>query len=175
MSRIITITLLGALLLGPALPAHAVAPAESVRAAGNWGIGIGGGTAVSGFSGKYFLTNGTALQAIVGGVGHVAHDFGTDDDFGTTALGVDIDFLVEMPTITTVADVFELGWAIGAGAWTWIPDPFWLGINGVLGIEFNFIPIPLDVVLEYRPAIRVVPEVGMALWDFGVHVRFYFH
>jgi hypothetical protein len=168
MNRIIALALVGVGLLGPALPAHAVAPADSVRAAGHWGIGLGGGTAVSGVSFKYFLTNGTALQAIVGAAG-----YGNPDDFDS-ALGVDIDFLIEMPTITTAADVFELGWAIGVGGWTWIPDPFWLGINGVLGLEFNFIPIPLDLVLEYRPAIRVVPDVGTDLYDFGGHIRFYF-
>jgi hypothetical protein len=168
MIRSITLALLGAGLLGLAQPAHAIEPAESIRAGGHWGIGLGGGTAVSGLSFKYFLTNGTALQVIAGGAGY------SNSDFGTTALGVDIDFLIEMPTITTAGDVFELGWALGLGGWTWIPDPFWLGANGVVGLEFNFIPVPLDLVLEYRPAIRLVPDVGVELVDFGGHVRFYF-
>jgi len=169
MIRHLALALLCAGLWGTTTPAHAVAPAETVRAAGNWGVGLGGGTAVGGISGKVFFSKGTALQGVVGGAGY------TNPDFGTTALGVDIDFLVEMPVITTVEEAFELAWAIGAGGWTWIPDPFWLGVNGVLGLEFNFIPIPLDLVLEDRPAIRVVPDVGAELVDFGGHVRFYFH
>jgi hypothetical protein len=148
--------------------AHALAPAETIRASGSFGIGVGGGTAVGGLSLKYFPTTDTSFQVVVGGAGYA------NNDFGDTALGVDLDFLLELPTLATAQDLFELGWEAGLGAWTWIGDPFWLGVNGAAGLQLNFLPVPIDLVLEWRPAIRIVPDIGVELVDFGGHLRFYF-
>jgi len=168
MTRSALVALLALGSLGLSAPAHAIAPADTIRSAGNFGIGVGGGTAVSGLSMKYLLSTDTSLQAVVGGAGYA------NDDFGNTAIGVDLDFLLELPTLTTIDGLFELGWEAGLGAWTWIGDPFWLGVNGAAGIQFNFQPVPIDLVLEWRPAVRVVPDVGVELVDFGGHLRFYF-
>ena len=148
--------------------AHALEPASNVRSA-KWGVGLGGGNTVSGVSAKFNLGSGTALQLVAGGAGY------SNADFGSTALGVNLDFLLERPTITTFDGAFDLNWEAGVGGWTWIGDPFWFGVNGVLGLQFDLIPIPLDIVLEYRPAIRVIPDVGVQVVDFGAHVRFYFN
>jgi len=99
MNRTVALVLACAGLWAMAPNAHAVAPADTVRAAGNWGVGLGGGTAVGGISGKLFLSKGTALQGVVGGAGY------TNPDFGTTALGVDIDFLLEMRANTDWQDI----------------------------------------------------------------------
>ncbi len=148
--------------------AWAVEPAPAVRGGGHFGIGFGGGTAVSGISGKYFLADAMALQFVVGGAGYGRDDF-------DSSLGVDVDVLWEMPALAHAAGAFELGWSAGVGGWAWVGDPFWLGANGIVGLEFNLEPIPLDIVLEYRPALRVVPDgLGFDLVDFGGHVRFYF-
>lgn len=155
-------------LLALAPSAQALEPASTVRSA-KWGVGLGGGTAASGISAKFNLGTGASLQLVAGGAGYA------NNDFGSTALGVNLDFLLELPTITTVDGVFDLNWEAGIGGWAWIGDPFWFGANGVLGLQFNLIPIPLDIVLEYRPALRVIPDIGVEVVDFGAHVRFYFN
>ena len=74
-------------------------------------------------------------------------------------------------------DVMELGWCVGPGVWLGVGNSFWLGVNGTLGLEFNFIPVPIDLVLEYKPALKLVDSdsgVGFNPVSFGGHVRIYF-
>ena len=54
-----------------------------------------------------------------------------------------------------------------------IVDAIKLGVNGVAGLEFNFNPVPIDLVIEYRPGIHIIPNVDPDLIGFGAHVRVY--
>lgn len=155
-----------ALLLAVAL-ASAVELADEPGDPGSLGLGVGGGTAVSGLSGKLPLSGGLAVQAVVGGAGY-------SHDYGRSALGVDVDVLWEMPELVRAEEGVALAWSLGAGGWTWVGAPFWLGANGVLGLELRVLPVPLDLVLEWRPSLRLVPEVGVELVDFGGHLRIWF-
>lgn len=85
-----------------------------------------------------------------------------------------MDVLWELPPLGTAGEAFELGWAVGIGGWTWVGDRFWVGANGVLGLELNLLPIPLDIGIEYRPSLRFAPDVECEVFDLGGHVRFYF-
>jgi hypothetical protein len=179
MHKLLLIATLGSTLL--ATPAFAASPSK-----GNFGIGVGGGTGTTGISMKYYLSDASALQGVVGvwGVGRYEHD----------GLGLSADYLFEMPAFAT-SEVVDVGWNVGPGLWlaansygynSYAHDPYWhdsdwhesdrllVGASGVLGLEFLIQPIPLDIVLEYRPSVMVVPGLGFDLVSFDGHVRFYF-
>ncbi len=147
------------LMLAP-LTASAGTPIQS---GGNFGLGLGGGTHVSGLSGKYFFGNDLAGQAVVGW-------WGAGRDGG--GLGVSGDLLFEMkPLVST--DPVDIAWNIGPGVNVGVGDATWLGVNGVLGLEFNFKPVPIDLVLEYRPGLQVIQDLNPDLIGFGAHIRVY--
>jgi hypothetical protein len=145
-----------------ASPAHAVAP----RNGATFGIGLGAGFGVSGISGKYWLGEKNAFQGVIGGWG-----FGrTGSSLG---LGLGLDYLWEMPTITQAGPML-LGWNLGVGGTLGIATPLSAGVSGVAGLEFNFQPVPIDVTIEYRPGLFLAPVIGADLVNFSGHVRYHF-
>jgi hypothetical protein len=163
------------------------AAAEQIRTPGRFGLGIGSTTLSNGLSAKYFMSRADALQFGLGelgccGIRHRWHGF--DDG---VALG--IDYLREMPDITRAGDAFYLAWnfggGLGIGFWDHdhfddIDDDFdddggvAVAATFVLGLEFDFIPIPLDIVLEWRPGFLLVPDFDFDAVDFTAHIRVYF-
>ncbi|TNE86265.1 MAG: hypothetical protein EP330_21220 [Deltaproteobacteria bacterium] len=150
-----------------ALASSTAAAGEPIRSSGNFGLGIGSGTHSSGLSMKYYAADNHAFQGVVGwwGLGR-----GADND----GIGASFDYLIEGPALAH-GDGLEIGWNIGPGVNTVITDNKGaaLGVNGVLGLEFNIDPVPLDVVLEYRPGLRVVPDLEADFVGFGAHIRVY--
>lgn len=142
------------------------------RQPGKLGLGLGGGTRTSGLSAKYTVDKAFSVQGVVG------VDPGRWGDQGGT-LAVSADALVEMPAIYTVEEL-EIAWAIGAGPYLAVGNNFWLGASGVLGLEFNIQPIPLEFTLEWRPTIELVgprPDgrtSGIYPFGFGGHIRWWF-
>jgi hypothetical protein len=173
---------LAALLLAVALTGG-VAQAEPIRTPGRFGLGIGMGTLANGLSAKYFIDRKNALQFNLGEFGgrgykHRYRKFG--------GIGFSVDYLFEMPTIATAGRAFELNWNLGAGLGIGFDDDdyvhkddryndyFAMAAAFVLGLEFDFIPIPLDIVLEFRPSLLLVPYVDLDPVDFTAHIRVYF-
>ncbi len=149
------------------LLSNAAVAGSPVRSGGNFGIGVGGGYWLNGLSMKYFMSDGAALQGVIGGYGY---GFGHDEYGG---LGLSGDYLWEMPALTN-NEAFELGWNAGLGPSVGVGDNwFALGVHGTLGLEFNFNPVPIDLVLEYKPGLVIVPGVGADLWNFGGQIRIY--
>lgn len=153
------------------------AVAKPIRTPGRFGLGIGSGTIANGLSAKYFAAKDHALQFNAGtfGGGGIKHRWNRFHGFGFSA-----DYLFEMPTIATAGRAFDLGWNIGAGVGLGLDDNdtrddfFALAASFVLGLEFNFIPVPLDIVLEFRPGLLIVPDVDFDPVDFTAHIRVYF-
>ncbi|MEM6532117.1 MAG: hypothetical protein AAF654_05805 [Myxococcota bacterium] len=145
--------------------------AESeVRQAERFGIGLGAGYA-SGVSMKYFLSDVTSIQGTVGALG-------TFDENDGDGIAVGADFLLEMPAFFTHTDI-ELAWHIGAGAGIGIVDEplddgLTFSVQGVVGVQVNLVPIPLDVAIEYRPELRIIEDPEFDLVELGAHVRYYF-
>jgi hypothetical protein len=134
---------------------------------------VGGGTGVSGLSGKYWLGDHNAFQGIVGtyGAGHY-HDYYGHAYY--TGLGVGLDYLYEMPAFAETEPVV-FGWNLGFGGSLGLNDDVtFVGAAFVLGLEANFQPAPFDLVLEYRPGLMIVPGVGADLVNFTGQLRFYF-
>lgn len=130
---------------------------------GPFGIGLGGGTGPSGLSMKYH-TGGTALQGVIGwgGVG---------DDGGY--LAVSADFLLEQPEFAG-GQGLSLAWNYGLGANVGVGDALALGVSAIAGLEFNIQPVPIDIVLEIRPGISLLPGFDVSLLNGGGHIRYYF-
>ena len=157
LAPLVPLALLGFLVL----PSVAQA-ASPVRSQGNFGIGLGSGYLHSGLSMKYFAGDSYSLQGVIGTYGYDG------------SLGFSGDYLFEMPTILGDNSGLELGWAIGGGPAIGLGDNFLaLGGHGVIGLEFNIQPVPIDIVLEYKPGFVVYPNVEMHLYNFAGHVRFY--
>jgi hypothetical protein len=134
----------------------------------SFGIGLGGGTGVSGLSLK--IPGQTAIQATLG-----------IDPYG---IGLGLDGLLEMPEIASAPGLVGIAWNLGVGGTVVLWDgPFGrgggigLGLSGIAGLEFNFdlLPtLPFDIVLEYRPSLWVIPGVDLDLIRFTGHIRVYF-
>ena len=154
-------TALALLCLTFAPAAHAEAPVQS---AGNLGLGLGAGTHVSGISAKYFMGSDFALQGVVGW-------WGAGREYG--GIGVSADLLWEQRPLFQ-ADALDIAWNIGPGVnLAAANNALGLGVGGVLGLEFNIHPFPMDIVLEYRPGISVIPDLQADLIGFGGHIRVY--
>jgi len=157
-----TRAVLAILALAVSSPAFAGA---SHRTGGSTGVGLGGGTTGGGISVKHFLSDKTAVQGVAG----IA-------DLGGEGLQLSADYLLEQPVFGS-ADVVDVAWNVGAGAGIGLSssgDDLGLGVSGVAGLEFAFVPVPLDLVLEYRPTLALVPGVGLELIDFTGHLRWFF-
>ncbi len=147
------------LLVSTSSTAFADAP---IRQGGNFGIGLGNGTSATGLSAKYFLSGSQALQGTLGV--HLGGDY----------LGVGADYLWEMPEFVQSSPA-NLGWNLGAGAGLGLGSGIYFGASFIAGLEFNFNPVPIDLVLEYRPTVNIISGGDLIdLVDFSGHVRFYF-
>ncbi len=113
---------------------------------------------------KHFLTKGTAVQGVVGAYG----------GWEGGGLGLNADYLIERPPIAS-GEVIDLAWNFGAGAGVGIHDnSAAVAVSGVLGLEFAFVPAPIDLVIEYRPTLGVVPGIGVDLINATGHLRWFF-
>ncbi len=149
--------------------------ARPVRSAGSFGLGLGAGTVANGLSFKYYFGAAGSLQMNVGAWG----GGGSKGRFTRFKGGaVSVDYLYEMPVIARSRNVFVLAWnmgvGLGAGSSGFGDDDAGLAAAFVAGLEFLFVKVPIDLVIEFRPAILVVPEVGFDPIDFTAHVRYYF-
>ena len=163
-----------------ASPADAWARSGAVRQAGNWGVGLGSGTLASFLSVKHFASADTAYQFNVG-----FHR--TNRRIYGDAIALGFDYLLEQPSITG-SGAFELAWNVGPGLSLGLSDSpyrtYWIvGVSGVVGLEFLFNMIPIDVVIEYRPSLfffnnnfndRGRDGFAFDLVEFGAHIRYFF-
>ena len=135
---------------------------------GTFGIGIGGGTISTGLSLKYYTGSSFALQGNVGLLGSGR------DRFAGQGIAVSVDGLLEQSSLYR-NQYFSLDWNFGLGGGVGVlSDTLILAAAGVIGLEFNFIPIPIDFVVEYRPTLQILNDVNLDPIDFSGHVRFYF-
>ncbi len=151
-----------------------------IKQAGNFGIGLGTGTTAAPISMKYFLSSVFSIQGNVGwwrGPVHCSRyyrDHYHRCGFYRDALGVSVDLLIEGGPLVGNSDV-SLDWEIGGGAGIGVGDNlFGLAVAFVAGLQLNIHALPIDLVLEYRPHVSLVPGVGFEFIDFTGHVRYYF-
>jgi hypothetical protein len=153
-----------AISFGSAANAHAELP-------GTLGVGLGEGTLASGISGKA-NSGGIVYQGVIGSVrGRGYHDrYGYRHHSG---LGLSLDALVSRGNIVA-GQLLALDWSAGFGGGVgFAHDDVAFAMAAVAGLEFNFRPIPLDVAIEARPNILIVPDVDFD-FDITAHIRIWF-
>jgi hypothetical protein len=155
-----------------------------IKQAGNFGIGLGVGTTAAPISGKYFLDSTLSIQGNVGwwrgwwgGCGRYNRRNNRYDYCGgytRDALGLGADLLYEGGTLAGNESV-TLDWEIGGGAGIGVGNrTFGLAAAFVAGLQLNIHALPIDLVLEYRPGLYLVPYFAFSWFDFTGHVRYYF-
>jgi hypothetical protein len=81
-----------------------------------------------------------------------------------------------MPPLATT-QYFHLDWNFGLGGGVGVPTSGGtpgVAVAGIAGLEFDFTKIPFDLTIEYRPAVGLLPGVGIGLIGFTAHLRVWF-
>lgn len=157
MKRIVPL-LLGLSLL--AVPAVSNATTNEFAQTGRFGLGLGGGALTSGLSGKLFLGEAFAAQAVVG----------TWWGFG---LSINVDAIFEMQSIFS-NDAVNLNWNVGAGAGTVLGTSTGLAISALAGLSLQLKEFPIELVGEFRPTFLIGSAWNTLYWGGGGHIRYFF-
>jgi hypothetical protein len=74
-----------------------------------------------------------------------------------------------------------LQWYYGGGGtigtYKWKPsdeNDVYLSADGVLGLDYKFAEAPINVALDWKPAIEITPNTGFDAEGFGLSIRFTF-
>ena len=110
--------------------------------------------------------NNVAIDAVFGHKGNRIH---ADVSFGD---GVGIEALFDFVMKPVQGEAFY--YYIGIGAFSWIGDPFRLGVSGELGLEYRFNKVPIALGIDWRPALRLIDETKFHAGRFGLNIRFVF-
>ena len=134
----------------------------------NTGIGIRGGL-FNGLTAKHFIANNTALEGILwvrwGG-------------FNITGLYEIHDQAFNTP---------RLNWYYGFGGhigfWEGNKNHPWfdddesytlIGIDGIIGIEYNIEPIPFNISLDWKPGFNIIGDAGFWGDELAFSIRYIF-
>jgi hypothetical protein len=93
-----------------------------------------------------------------------------DVSFGN-GVGVDVlwDFLYRPFSIEGEG----FNWYVGAGPSLFIDDPFYFGVSGEVGIEYQF-KFPMVIGIDWRPTFWIVENTDFHAGGFGANVRYVF-
>ena len=128
-----------------------------------------------------FISNAQELGVRFGNIsgGNVAIDgiFSTgefskihaDVSFGN---GVGIDVLWDFLYRPINGEAFK--WYVGAGPYTFIGDPFQLGVIAEIGLDYHFNKVPISISADWRPFFRIIDNTDFGAEGFGVNVRYVF-
>ena len=104
---------------------------------------------------KYFMTEQHALEGLI--------SFGSR--FGIGAL-----YEVHKPTTAT-----GLSWFFGGGAYIGFEDSnTYFGPTGIIGLDYKFTNIPLNLSLDWKPELDIIPDINFVPDAFAISARFTF-
>ena len=105
------------------------------------------------FSAKYFITNRSAIEGLI--------SFG--NRFG-------IGGLLEIhKTFSTQG----LTWFWGGGAYIGFQDNnSYVGPTGIIGLDYKFPNVPVNLSLDWKPELDIIPKINFVPEAFGLSVRF---
>lgn len=110
-------------------------------------------TLSSSITGKYFVTDRSAVEGLL--------SFGTR--FGLGAL-----LELHKPT-----NIDGLKWFYGAGAFVGFENgDTYLGPTGILGLDYKFTNVPINLSLDWKPELNFLPEINFVPDAFALSVRF---
>ncbi|TVL96567.1 MAG: outer membrane insertion C- signal [Candidatus Brocadia sp. WS118] len=84
--------------------------------------------------------------------------------------GVGIDFLYDFFYKPFGNEAFD--WYVGLGPYSFLGDPFQLGLVGEIGLEYHFQGIPIAIGGDWRPFFRIIDNTDFGWGGFGFNVRF---
>jgi len=133
--------------------AQSDAPAPNYRL----GLGIRLSNAIptlsSSITGKYFVTDRSAVEGLL--------SYGSR--FGIGGL-----LEIHKPT-----NIDGLKWFYGAGAYVgWENGDTYLGPTGILGLDYKFTNAPINLSLDWKPELDILPEINFVPDAFALSVRF---
>jgi len=106
-------------------------------------------------SGKYFVTEKTAVEGLV--------SFGSR--FGMGAL----------VQVHNPLNVEGLRWYYGGGLYVGFEDgDTYLGPTGAIGLDYKFKTAPINLSIDWKPELDILPEINFVPDAFGLTVRFTF-
>ena len=109
-----------------------------------------------GFTIKHFLNENHAIEGILG-----------------VADGVGICGLYEWHH--PIPSVEHLQWFVGAGGFLAFRNSQTLfGGAGIVGLDYKFAQIPLNISIDWKPELHIVPDVGYEGAGVGLSARFTF-
>ncbi|MCF7833130.1 MAG: hypothetical protein K9N05_06110 [Candidatus Marinimicrobia bacterium] len=121
----------------------------------------GGGS--NGITGRYFMSESNAIEAIV----------------GWRNAGLVITGLYEFHKPLKIGEVEGLSWFFGGGAHVgftaWWTTALTLGIDGIIGVGYDLEPLinfPLSVTLDYKPALSFIGTWGTSWGDAAFSIRY---
>ena len=104
-------------------------------------------------TGKYFVTDRSAVEGII--------SFGSR--FGIGGL-----LEIHRPT-----NIEGLKWFYGAGAYVGFENSdTYLGPTGILGIDYKFTNVPVNLSLDWKPELDIIPDINFVPDAFALSVRF---
>ena len=153
---------IAALILALSIPVAASAQSgASFAHAGKLGLGVGGGVLTNGLSGKFYLSDMLAAQAVLG----LWYGFGAS---------ASVDVILEMPKIYDI-EPFSANWNVGVGGSAVLGSGIIVGAQGVVGVAAQLKQFPVEIVAELRPTLLLGSNVWSGFYfGGGGHVRYYF-
>ena len=104
-------------------------------------------------TGKYFITERSAVEGLV--------SFGSRFGIGGL-LEIYKPFSVE-----------GLSWFYGGGAYVGFEaGDTYLGPTGILGIDYKFVNVPLNLSVDWKPELDIIPDINFVPDAFAFSVRF---
>ena len=104
-------------------------------------------------TGKYFITEKSAVEGIV--------SFGSRFGIGGL-LEIYKPFSVE-----------GLSWFYGGGASVGFEDgDTYLGPTGIIGMDYKFANVPLNISIDWKPELDIIPDINFVPDAFALSVRF---
>ena len=130
----------------------------------NTGLGFRGG-GLSGITIKHFVSDINAIEGIL-------HLWGYG--FGATGL-----FEVHALAFNTTGLYWYYGGGVGIASWSgrywneYSDNYFALGIDGIVGIEYNIQEIPINIGVDFKPRLNIIGDFGFYP-DGAISVRYLF-
>ncbi len=126
-------------------------------------IGLRGGLS-NGITFKHSMSESNALEGIL-----------SVRDYGFTVTGL---YEFQKP----LAEVENLYWYYGFGAHLGLYDEdqsslntgLILGADGIIGMEYNFSEIPINISLDYKPGFNLIGYTGFVGDEFALSLRYTF-
>lgn len=129
------------------------AAAQDYRFAAGVRLSTTSPTLSTGISGKYFATDKTAIEGIVA----------WGNRFGLGGL-LEIHNKFQTP---------GLSWFYGGGVYVGFEDgDTYLGPTGVVGLDYKFTSAPVNLSLDWKPELDIMPDINFVPDAFALTVRF---